>query len=113
MRHPLAITALLAFAVLIALLCALGVLVMRDPYQRVHYTAPAASVSAMAIAAAVLLAEGFNQAGIKTLLVMALLFLMNAVLSHATARAGRIREFGRWQPHASERDAAEDHKEQA
>lgn len=111
MSHPLAITALLAFAVLITLLSSLGVLVMRDPYQRIHYMAPAASVAAMAIAAAVLLAEGFNQAGIKSLLVLVVLFLMNAVLSHATARAGRIREFGRWQPHASARGADEEHQE--
>ncbi len=102
MTHVLAIEILLGLGVVLVVFCSLGVLVMKDPFQRIHYIAPAASISALCVAAAILLAEGFNQAGIKAVLVVVLLFIMNAVLSHATARAIRIRQYGDWTPRPEE-----------
>jgi multicomponent Na+:H+ antiporter subunit G len=96
--HPLAIKILLALAVAVALASCLGMAVMRDPYQKLHYLAPAASISPVLIMIAVLLEEGLKQAGIKAILVAAVTFIMNAVLSHATARAFRIRELGQLLP---------------
>lgn len=103
MTHPHAVAILLGVSVVITLLSAVGLLAMRDPYQRVHYIGPVASISAACIAAAVLLTEGLNQAGIKAIVSAGLLLLMNAVLSHATARAARIRQFGDWRPQPGER----------
>ena len=107
MTHSFALAILLGAAVLITIVCSIGVLAMRDAYQRMHYIGPVASIAAICITVAVLLQEGLNQAGLKSLLVTAILMLMNAVLSHATLRAARIRQFGRWEPRAGERVVAE------
>lgn len=104
MSHPLIIEILLAIAVLTALASCIGMLVMRDPYQRLHYLSPAASISPILIMVAVVLQEGLKQAGIKAILIAAVMFVMNAVLSHATARAFRIRELGQLLPRADQKD---------
>ena len=98
MTHPLAVEILLALAVAVALASCIGMAVMRDPYQRLHYLSPASSISPVLIMIAVLLAEGLKQAGLKAILIAAATFVMNAVLSHATARAFRIRELGQLLP---------------
>ena len=94
--RELAVTALLVLGVAVTLFSCLGVLVMRDAYDRLHYTTPAAVVAPAAIAAAVVLEERFSAAGIKAVLVALVLVVTNPVLSHATARAARIRQFGEW-----------------
>ena len=95
---------LLAFGVGVTLLSCLGVLVMRDPYDRLHYTGPAAVLAPVAIAAAVVLEEQLSAAGIKALLVALVLVATNPVLGHATARAARIRQFGEWRVREEERN---------
>ena len=55
------------------------------------------------IAAAVVVREGLSQAGIKAILIAAVVFFMNPILSHATIRAARIRRLGRWLPSPEER----------
>jgi len=94
--RELAVLALLALGVGVTLLSCLGVLVMRDAYDRLHYTAPAGVLAPPAIAAAVVLEERLSAAGIKAVLVALVLVATNPVLGHATARAARIR--GRNQP---------------
>jgi hypothetical protein len=51
---------------------------------------------AVLVCAAVVVNEGTSQAGLKALVVAALSVTSGTVLLHATARAGRIRELGRW-----------------
>ena len=63
--RDLAVTALLVLAVAVTLVSCAGVLVMRDAYDRLHYTAPAAVIPPVAIAAAVVLEERLSAAGIK------------------------------------------------
>ncbi len=104
MTHPLAVEILLAAAVAVALASCIGMVVMRDAFQRLHYLAPAACISPVLIMVAVLLEEGVKQAGIKAILVAAVTFVMNAVLSHATARALRIRELGQLLPRPEQKD---------
>ena len=111
MTHPVALDILLGAAVFITIICSIGVLAMRDAYQRMHYIGPVASIAAICVTVAVLLREGPNQAGIKAIFVCAILMLMNAVLSHATLRAARIRQFGRWGPPAEDRLPAEEEPE--
>jgi multicomponent Na+:H+ antiporter subunit G len=94
--RELAVVVLLAVGVGVTLLSCLGVLVMRDPYDRLHYTAPAAVIAPLAIAAAVVVEERLSAAGVKAVLVALVLIGSNPVLSHATARAARIRQFGEW-----------------
>ncbi|HEX8134128.1 MAG TPA: monovalent cation/H(+) antiporter subunit G [Actinomycetes bacterium] len=90
------VAALLVVGVGVTLACCVGVLVMRDAYDRLHYTAPAATIAPLAIAAAIVLQERLSAAGIKALLVALALLVTNPVLTHATARAARIRQLGEW-----------------
>lgn len=93
-----AAAALLAFGVLIELSCCLGVLLMRDAYDKLHYTGPAAILGPVALAAAVVIREGAGQAGIKAALVAVLLIVANPVLAHATGRALYIRQRDHLEP---------------
>ena len=91
------------------LTCALSVLGVvlthRNAYDGMHFTGPAASLAPIVLAIAVIVDFGpFSQAGIKSVLVAVLLTLLNAVVVHATARALRIREHGRWRLLPEERD---------
>lgn len=69
----------------------IGLLLSDDMYEQIHFLAPGSLIGAVAIPAAVLVQDGLSQAGVKAILIAVLLFLSNPVLSHATARAGRIR----------------------
>lgn len=90
--------ALLGIGIGIALLSCLGLAVMKNRYVRMHFMAPVSTISLTAILFAVLVQEGWGQAAIKMSLIVLALSLTNAVLAHATARAARVRELGRWQP---------------
>jgi len=100
----LAVAALLALGVAVAWLSCLGVLLMPDPYDRLHYTAPASALAPVLIAAAVVVEEGLSAAGVKALLIAFVLVGTNPVLGHATARAARIRQFGEWRVREEERE---------
>ncbi len=102
MIGTIAVEVLLAIAVVTALLCCLGLLVMPDFYERLHYMASVTTVSAFAVLIAVVIQEGWGQATIKTILVCLVLLLINAILTHATARAARVRALGHWTPDPSE-----------
>jgi multicomponent Na+:H+ antiporter subunit G len=102
--RQLAVIALLVVGVGVTLLSCLGVLVMRDAYDRLHYTTPAAVLAPVAIAAAVVVEERLSAAGVKAVLVALVLVVTNPVLGHATARAARIRRFGEWTVQAEERE---------
>ena len=102
--RELAVLLLLALGVGVTLLSCVGVLVMRDAYDRLHYTGPAAVLAPVAIAAAVVLEERLSAAGVKAVLVALVLVGTNPVLGHATARAARIRQFGEWTVREEERE---------
>ncbi len=96
------IAVLLAAAAASAALTALGVLLSLDVYERLHYLAPAATIGVVCVAAAIVLQEGLDQAGIKAILTGAVLFVVNPILTHATARAARVRQFGHWEREGGE-----------
>lgn len=98
----IAVAALLVIGVLGFALTSLGVLVCRDVFDQIHYLAPGSLVGSIAICAAVLLHGGFSQAGSKSILIALLLLLSNPVLSHATARAARIRRKQQLLPQSDE-----------
>jgi multicomponent Na+:H+ antiporter subunit G len=87
---------LLVLGVVVALISCIGVLAMPNIFDRLHYTAPAATLGAFAIVLAIVAEEGWSAASVKSMLVLVLLVMTNPVLSHATARAARIRQFGHW-----------------
>jgi monovalent cation/proton antiporter MnhG/PhaG subunit len=82
--------------------CCLGLLAMRDVYDRLHYAAPGAFGAAL-IATAVLVQESFSLIGNKALATGAVLLLTGPVLAHVTARTARIRDHGDWRPQRDER----------
>jgi multicomponent Na+:H+ antiporter subunit G len=83
---------LLGIGVVASLLSCLGILVMRSAYDRLHYLAALGTVGPVAVVAAVLVEEGFSSGGLKALIVLAVILVTGPVLTHATARAARIRE---------------------
>jgi monovalent cation/proton antiporter MnhG/PhaG subunit len=91
-----AVAVLLAVGVASALMSALGLVATRDPYDQLHFTGPATVIGPVAIAAAVLVEEPLSSAGIKAVLVALVMLASGPVLIHATARAARVRERGRW-----------------
>ena len=86
-------TALLVAGVALELLACLGVLLMRDALDRLHYTA-LGTLAALCIAAAVLVRDSFSLVGNKAIALAAFLLLTSPVLAHVTARAIRAREAG-------------------
>jgi monovalent cation/proton antiporter MnhG/PhaG subunit len=98
----IAIETLLALAVAITLASVLGMMRMRDPYQRMHYIAPPASLSAIFITVAIFLQQGMKPESFKAGFVVLTLVAMNAVVTHTAARAFRIAETKDWRPKEGE-----------
>lgn len=86
---------LLALGVGITALSAIGVLAMRSVYDRLHYVG-SGSLGAALVCVAVTVRESFSLIGDKTLLIAFFLLVSGPVLTHATARAARVRERGEW-----------------
>jgi multisubunit Na+/H+ antiporter MnhG subunit len=99
---------LVVLGTVVQVLCVLGVLLARNPYDRLHFTGPASTIAPAAFALAVILDEGpVTQAGVKSVLTALTLVLLNGALVHATARATRVREHGSWRLLPEEREGAE------
>ena len=73
----------------------LGLAVMRDVYDRLHYVS-LAGYGALLIAGAIVVRESFSLLGDKALATGGVLVVLGAVLVHATARSLRVRELGDW-----------------
>jgi multisubunit Na+/H+ antiporter MnhG subunit len=95
-RHAIA-DVLLAVGVLLELGAVAGTVAMRDAYERVHYAGPA-SLGAIAIAAAVLVASGPSIISLQGILLAALIVTATPVLAHFTVRAVREWDRGTWRP---------------
>jgi monovalent cation/proton antiporter MnhG/PhaG subunit len=78
--------ALVVAGVAAQLFSCLGVTLMRDAFDRLHYTA-ASSVGVACLCAAVLVSESFSLIGLKAILTGAFMLVTGPVLVHATARA--------------------------
>ncbi|MGH9068181.1 MAG: cation:proton antiporter [Acidimicrobiales bacterium] len=89
---------LLGLAVAVVLASSVGVLVMRDTYQKLHFVGPAAVVAPVLVALAVLVHQGYSQNTTETWLTLLFVVIAGPVLAHATARAAHIREHGDWRP---------------
>jgi multisubunit Na+/H+ antiporter MnhG subunit len=87
---------------LLELISVLGICVMRDAYDRLHYPG-LAGLGAFLIGLAVLIRESFSLIGDKALLVGLILVLAGPVLVQTTVRSLLIRELGDWRAKARER----------
>jgi multicomponent Na+:H+ antiporter subunit G len=97
-------TGLLVLGVGIEIVAVVGVTVMRDVFDRLHYVG-LVGFGALLVGSAVLVREGFSLIGNKALVTGAFLALFGPVLTHATARSMRTRQLGDW------RDGVEEHRE--
>lgn len=88
------IYALLAVAALAVFLSALALLLVRNIYEQLHFPGAAVIIGGGALLAAIFIHTGWSAASAKGVLLVIVLFLSNAVLAHATARAARIRQMG-------------------
>ncbi len=86
------IGALLALTVLICWLCALGVLIMHGTFDKLHYLSPTSLLGGMLLLIAMLVEKGLSSETAKVLLIIALLWVSNPILTFATARATFIRD---------------------
>ncbi len=86
----------LGLAAVIVLASALGLLLMRDVYQKLHFVTPAALVAPILVAAAVFVQQGVDENTGETLLALLFMVIAGPYLSHATIRAARVREKGDW-----------------
>jgi multisubunit Na+/H+ antiporter MnhG subunit len=86
-----AVTAILMWAGLAGqALAVLGVALLRDALDRVHYLG-LSTLAALLLAAAVVVRESFSLIGIAALLLAAFVLVSSPVLAHVTARAVQIR----------------------
>lgn len=107
----IAVAVFLGISVVSTGICCSALLLFRDLFQRLHYLSVVTTVSTFTLLVAVVIKEGAGQATMKAILSFIVLLLINAVLSHATARAARVREFGQWTPTPEEHiEGAEDVK---
>jgi monovalent cation/proton antiporter MnhG/PhaG subunit len=90
-----AIPILLALGVALQILAAVGLLAMRDTFDRLHYVG-LSSFGLMPIAAAILIEESFSIIGDKAILVAVTSLATGPVLVHVIARTARIRRHGEW-----------------
>jgi multisubunit Na+/H+ antiporter MnhG subunit len=102
-KHVVA-TVLLIGGAALEVLAVIGVAVMRDVYDRLHYVG-LAGFGALLIGIAILVRESWSLIGDKALATGALLVLLSPVLVHTTVRSFRTRELGDW------REGIEDVKE--
>ena len=104
---------LLGLATVIVLGSSVGILVMRDVYQKLHYVTPAAVMAPLAVALAVLVEAGWSINTMQTWLTLAFVIVSAPYLTHATARAARIRDAGDWRAVAGDRRPATDDRRPA
>jgi multisubunit Na+/H+ antiporter MnhG subunit len=102
---------LLGLAVVIVLGASLGVLVMRDAYQKLHFVTPAALVAPLLVLLAIFVQVGLLENTGETLVALVFMVIGGPFLSHATMRAIRVREKGDWRPGGHPRASARE-KEQ-
>lgn len=90
------VAVLLGLSVVVTLLSVIGVLVVRDIYQRLHFVTPAAVLVPLLVAAAVVVKEALNVRGLQTIAAVAAMVALGPILTHATARAARVNQKGDW-----------------
>jgi multicomponent Na+:H+ antiporter subunit G len=87
-------TVLLVAGTAVALLACLGVLLMDDALDRLHFQG-ALTAAALLVGAAVLVRESFSLIGDRAVIVAVLVLVTNPVLTHATGRALHKRRISR------------------
>ena len=88
-------TVLLVLGVVLELFAVIGVVVMRDVYDRLHYVS-VAGYGGLLIGISILVRESWSLIGDKALATGGVLVLIGPVVVHVTVRSFRTREHGDW-----------------
>ena len=96
-------TVLLVAGCSLEVLAVIGVVAMRDVYDRLHYVS-LAGYGALLVSAGIVVRESFSVIGDKSLATGAVLVVLGAFLVHATARSLRVRQCGDWRAADEELD---------
>jgi multisubunit Na+/H+ antiporter MnhG subunit len=91
----IAVAVLVGIGVAIQLLAVVGLAAMNSVFDRLHFVGPTL-LGLLPIAIAIVLLEGASQLAVKAMLIWAILLGSGPVLSHATVRAARVRQFDGW-----------------
>jgi multicomponent Na+:H+ antiporter subunit G len=76
----------------VQLICSIGILAMRDVFDRLHFLSAASTVGAPAIALAIAIDRPASMYTTKALLVTGFLVITGPALTHSIARAARALE---------------------
>ena len=85
----LAVDVMLAAGVAAQWICSLGVVVMRGPYDKLHYSGAGATLGPVLIAAAAFVKFGWTASGFDVIATVALLVLPMPATTMTLARAAR------------------------
>ena len=96
--RDIVIALLLSGAVAVELACALALFVVKDSFDRLHFLGPAATLGPLLVVGALVVENALSTNGVKAILAGGLLLLTGPIVTHATARAARVRQFGHWEP---------------
>ncbi|MFR0357353.1 monovalent cation/H(+) antiporter subunit G [Streptomyces sediminimaris] len=100
---------ILTAGVVAQLVCCVGVWWMRDVFDRLHFAAAGTTVGPLLIGVSVAITRFSSPSGtVQALAAIALLVLLNPVLTHATGRAARRRVLGDAGPPAPDAPADAD-----
>lgn len=97
---------LLGLAVLLVLACSLGVLVMRDTYQRLHFVGPISLVAPLLVGLAVTVTSGWHEATAESWLAIGIVVVSAPFLAHASMRAARLHAEGDWRQPSRRKEGA-------
>lgn len=96
MSEQVVIGILLGLAFAVAAVSVVGLIAMRDVYQRIHYLTPISMIAPLLVAIAVTVKSGWSENTGQSWIALGFVILVSPFLSHATIRAARIRERGDW-----------------
>jgi multisubunit Na+/H+ antiporter MnhG subunit len=94
--REIAVDIFLGLGAAVAILSSIGILVMRDAYQRLHYVTPMSLLAPALIGVAVLIQSGWSSRSAQIWLAIGFMVIAGPYLSHATMRAVRVRDTGDW-----------------
>lgn len=69
----------------------IGMMLLRDPLDRLHLVTPASTIGVIATCASVVVRQGVNPSGTAAVLIAVVIPLASPFVSHATARSIVIR----------------------
>ena len=86
----------LGLSAAVVIVSSIGILVMRNVYDRVHYVTPISLIAPVAVGIAILITSGWSSRSAQTWLAIGFMLITSPFLSHATIRAARVRATGDW-----------------